>query len=372
MKLIPALLAVALLAPSARAKVVAPPDKPRVDVVFCIDRSGSMGGVIETAKQKVWSIVNEIARAKPSPELRIGLIGYGSAEQVVHKLDLTSDLDEVYKHLTTYKVDAGGDEFVGHAIHVATGDMKWADGKQVLKIIYVVGNETARHGPSHLDYAKTAPAAIGKGIKVNAIYCGTSDAGTIPTWQEVAKLADGQFLQIAGDGGAVVVTTPFDADLAALNGKLNATYVAYGRAGAAGAANQAAQDANASRLSPAVLADRAAAKSAAQYSNVRWDLVDASKEKDFDLKKLKDEELPEAVRKLDVAGRQAYIETKSKEREDVQKSIKELAARRDAFVKEETAKLAKAGKGDSFDAAVRDSLRKQAESKGFKFESAGE
>jgi hypothetical protein len=75
------------------------------------------------------------------------------------------------------------------------------------------------------------------------------------------------------------------------------------------------------------------------------------------------------VRKLDLAGRQAYVEQKSKEREDVQKAIKELAAKRDAFVKEETAKLAKAGKGDSFDAAVRDSLRKQAEGKGFEFES---
>ena len=74
------------------------------------------------------------------------------------------------------------------------------------------------------------------------------------------------------------------------------------------------------------------------------------------------------MRKLDAEGRQAYIEKKAKEREDVQKSIKELAAKRDAFVKAETEKLAKTTPGDSFDAAVRDSLRKQAESKGFKFE----
>src|SRR5258708_3541683 len=49
-------------------------EKPHIDVVFCLDCSGSMGPVIETAKQKVWSIVNEIARAKPSPILRIGLL----------------------------------------------------------------------------------------------------------------------------------------------------------------------------------------------------------------------------------------------------------------------------------------------------------
>jgi hypothetical protein len=37
----------------------------------------------------------------------------------------------------------------------------------------VVGNETARQGPTELDYATTAPKAIAKGIVVNAIYCGS-------------------------------------------------------------------------------------------------------------------------------------------------------------------------------------------------------
>ncbi len=352
------------------ADVVPPREQPHVDVVFCIDRSGSMSGVIETAKKKVWSIVNETAKAKPSPVLRIGLIGYGNAEQLIDKLDLTDDLDEVYKHLMTYRDDAGlGQEFVGHAVHVATDQMKWSDGKQALKIIYVVGNETAHQGPANLDYTKTAPQAIAKGIMVNAIYCGDYDRKTAPpTWMEMAKLADGQYMEIAGDGGAVVVATPFDKELAELNGKLNATYVGYGGRARAGAQNQAAQDTAAASLAPAVLAERTASKANAQYANPTWDLVDASKKEGFDLAKVKDAELPEEMRKLDAKGRKEYLEKKVKEREDVQKSIKELATKRDAYVKTEIEKSAKSGKGDSFDAAVRDSLRKQAESKGFKFE----
>jgi hypothetical protein len=345
-------------------------EKPRIDVVFCIDRSGSMEGVIETAKMKVWSIVNEVARAKPSPELRIGLIGYGSGEQILHQLDLTSDLDEVYNQLTKYRTGASGQEFVGHAIHVATGKMKWAEGRQVLKIIYVVGNETAHQGPPELDYTKTAPAAIAKGIMVNAIYCGEYDKGSAPpTWMEIAKLADGQYMEIAGDGGAVVVATPFDKELGELNGKLNTTYVRYGARGAAGAANQVAQDAAAEALAPAVLADRVASKSARQYENSVWDLVDAAKKEGFDLKQIKDEDLPEEMRKLDENGRKEYLANKTKERDALQKQIKEVSGKRDAYVKEETAKAASAGgKGDSFDAAVRESLVKQAESKGFSFE----
>src|SRR3954463_13306340 len=70
----------------------APSEKPHIDVVFCLDCSGSMGPVIETAKQKVWSIVNEIARAKPSPILRIGLLGYGNFDKEYRQFDLSDDL----------------------------------------------------------------------------------------------------------------------------------------------------------------------------------------------------------------------------------------------------------------------------------------
>jgi hypothetical protein len=77
-------------------------DRPHIDVVFCIDCSGSMGGVIETAKQKVWEIVNQVAKAKPMPELRIGLLGYGNGDKTFRSFDLSSDLDEVYKNLMTF------------------------------------------------------------------------------------------------------------------------------------------------------------------------------------------------------------------------------------------------------------------------------
>ncbi len=50
--------------------------KPRLEVCFVLDTTGSMSGLIEGAKQKIWSIANEMISAKPTPEIRLGLIGY--------------------------------------------------------------------------------------------------------------------------------------------------------------------------------------------------------------------------------------------------------------------------------------------------------
>src|SRR5689334_21989437 len=110
-------------------------EKPRIDVVFCVDCSGSMGGVIETAKQKVWEIVNTVAKARPVPQLRIGLIGYGDSDRTFRTFPLSGDLDEVYKNLVTFKDEGWGNEFVGLAVHKAVEEMKWAPGDKALKVI---------------------------------------------------------------------------------------------------------------------------------------------------------------------------------------------------------------------------------------------
>jgi hypothetical protein len=41
-----------------------------IDVAFCLDTTGSMSGLIEGAKQKIWTIVNTVNGAQPKPVLR--------------------------------------------------------------------------------------------------------------------------------------------------------------------------------------------------------------------------------------------------------------------------------------------------------------
>src|ERR1700712_1360847 len=61
----------------AKADVAPPkPARPRIEVCFVLDTTGSMGALIEGAKQKIWGMANDIIAAKPTPEVRFSLVGY--------------------------------------------------------------------------------------------------------------------------------------------------------------------------------------------------------------------------------------------------------------------------------------------------------
>src|SRR3954447_16042992 len=61
--------------PAGQAKDVAG-GKPTIELVFVIDTTGSMGGLIDGAKQKIWGIVNEVMKSPAKPEVRMGLVAY--------------------------------------------------------------------------------------------------------------------------------------------------------------------------------------------------------------------------------------------------------------------------------------------------------
>jgi hypothetical protein len=336
------------------------PQRGKVDVVFCVDRSGSMERVIETAKRKIWTIVNEVAQQKPTPILRIGLIGYGSADLDIKFFPLSTDLDKVYEHLSTFKCDMGGDEWVGWALKQAVDRMEWSTERKSLKMIFMVGNETAMQGREENMYPKTAPLALKKDITVNAIYCGKPAPDEEKTWRELASLADGLYCQIDLSGGEVTIQTPQDKALVELNNKLNATYIPFGRQGAAGKEKQDEADRKTSVAGAApALAARAEAKANAVYNNATWDLVDAAKAKDFSLKDVKAEELPEEMRKMSTDERAAHVAKKQGEREAIQKEIAKTSAERQKTIDAEMKKQNLSADA-SFDQAVRRSIQEQA------------
>src|SRR5687767_2541235 len=92
-------------------EVVTSKDTSQIDVVFAVDTTGSMGGLLDGAKRTVWSIATHIRKTDPNANLRIGLVAYrdiGDA-YVTKPFALTTDLDAVYGELSMYKAEGGGD-----------------------------------------------------------------------------------------------------------------------------------------------------------------------------------------------------------------------------------------------------------------------
>ena len=136
------------------------------------------------------------------------------------------------------------------------------------------------------------------------------------------------------------IKAPQDEELAKLNMALNKTYVAYGSVKMRKEAQdrQVAQDENAAKANQAAAASRVQFKASGLYSNARWDLCDAYCEGKVKLEDLKDDELPEELKKLKPEERKAFIENMVAQRKTVQEQISNLAKDRDVYVANERQK----------------------------------
>jgi hypothetical protein len=101
------------------------------------------------------------------------------------------------------------------------------------------------------------------------------------------------------------------------------------------------------------------------YRNAECDLIDRMQtDKDFDLKKIKEEDLPDELKKLKPEEREPYLKKKAAERADIQKKIAELNTKRAKFLEEESKKQPKSEADKAFDEALKVMLREQAAAKG--------
>ena len=361
-----------ILAPATQAAPVAEKARP-VDVVLCLDTSNSMDGLIDSAKRKLWAIVNDLAKIDPSPTLRVGLYSYGNdfydpkAGWVRKELDLTTDLDEVYKKLFALTTK-GGTELVARVSRDALAGLKWSDEKDALKIVFVCGNEPADQD-REVSLGSVASDAKAKGVLINTIYCGSPSHPEAIGWKDFAALAGGKYAYIDQDKARTeaAIKSPFDDEIIKLGTEINKTYCWYGTCGKEAALNQVAQDKNAEKASREVAADRGGTKASKFYCNAAADLIDRMlTDKEFDLKKMKVEDLPEEMQKMKPEEREAYLKKKAEERAEIQKKIGDLTAKRAKFIAEERKKEPKSAADKAFDEALSVILKEQAASKGMK------
>ncbi len=349
-----------------KAPAPAPAKGKVIDVAICLDTSNSMDGLIGSAKQKLWDIVNELAKAKPTPTLRVGIFSYGNDTYdrnvgwVRKDLDLTTDLDKVSEKLFGLTT-RGGTEYVGRVTRDAIDQLKWSEEAGALKIIFVCGNERADQDPE-VKLNTLAETAVRKGIIVNTIFCGAAGHSDHTGYKQLADLAEGRYASIDQERGAVAISAPMDKELAQLSADINGTFCFWGKDAKALAENQKRQDANAAGIGNA--GQRAASKAGDLYTFEGRCLVEQCiKDPKFDVKTIKVEDLPDELKKMTPEEREKHVKGLVAKRGEIQKKIADLTKAREAYVQAELKKNPNPS-AKAFDEAIQGAIRDQAKKKG--------
>jgi hypothetical protein len=358
-------LAAALSAFAAPSSALA---RPTVEVAFVLDTTGSMGGLIEGAKRKIWSIATAIVDSNPEADIRMGLVAYRDIgdDYVTRKIELTADIQDLYANLLELKARGGGDwpESVNEALDVAVNKLQWSSGGDTRRIVFLVGD-----APPHMDYTQdtkyplTLSVAKQKDIIVNAVLAGNAQ-DTARIWRDIAQNGNGRFIPIPQDGGQIVIIeTPYDEEIIILQREINGTVIPYGPR-----ALQKRTEDKTRQLSQVAAAAPAQASEMASYLNKRSKATSEAVTGEGDLvadvatgrssfSAIKEEDLPDSVRAMKPEQRIAEVNRQMGQRKALNEKLAALVAKRDKYVTEQRAKAAP--KASSFDRVVEDTLKAQ-------------
>lgn len=361
-----------LLTSSIYAKEIEEKESAKVQIALLLDTSSSMSGLIDQAKTQLWKVVNSFAKVEKDekvPTIEVALYEYGNSklsirDSYIRQLSpLTSELDVISEHLFSLTTN-GGDEYCGAVIGRSLVELDWDASSGVYKSIFIAGNEPFTQGT--VSATEQCQRAISKGIVVNTIHCGDEISGINGGWKAGAIAAEGDFLTINKDQAIVHIEAPQDKIIIELSGKLNATYIPYGRQGEMRLESQAVQDNNANReRKKGASLNRAITKSSSLYSNTAWDAVDLYNENPEALKGVDTALLPKEMQKMNLEQRKAYVEQKTEERAVIQKQIKELNEEREVYIVKEKAKLSMQDGEDTLDEAMVKAIHRQIAKNGF-------
>ncbi|HNR20042.1 MAG TPA: VWA domain-containing protein [Bacteroidia bacterium] len=256
-----------------------------VDIVFTLDLSGSTNGLVDNIRDKMWDVINQWKMFRPTPKLRIGIVGFsrisftGSSGYVKILCDLTDDYDVVSNSLFNLSRSVeNGHQFIGAAMETTITSMDWSTNSSALKIVYLIGNGKVNLG--RIDFRKQCEEAVKKNIIINTVYCNKTirdnRANDITGWIEIATSTGGEQYDTYVNKRAPLFNTKANlATLSAYKDSLNATYLPYGKNGTDRLRLMQEADDNASLVYSSYLYSRLKYKFSEEYrmKQFLWDIV---------------------------------------------------------------------------------------------------
>jgi hypothetical protein len=348
-------------------------DAPKIQVVFALDVTGSMSGLLSAAKDKIWSIATSLAQAENSPQISMGIVAYRDRgdDFVTKIIDLNTDLDLVYSQLMALSAGGGGDtpESVNQAIFDAVTRISWDNNQNTMRTIFLVGD-----CPPHMDYPddvkypESCRMANEKDITINTILMGNS-GGAISSWQSIASNGSGDFIQAGMDAGSLAISTPYDEEIKRKSAALEQTKIHYGEKETRKVKDATVEEKVhvAETMAPEAAARRAtylnttSSGSAAAYDD--GELINDIAKGKVKLEEIAVDDLPDELAEMDEEERVHYVDTMISNRNQTEVELNELIRQRDSHIENEISVISTE---NSFTWNVFNSLKNQADKKKIK------
>jgi Mg-chelatase subunit ChlD len=185
-----------------------PGTRPALDVVFCLDCTGSMSDEIDRLKTTISSVSRRLSQVAGNPRIRLGLVKYRDRgdEYVVQTDPLTQDLPTFREALSRAYADGGGDypEDVQAGLAAAVGQEPWDRSSNAARLVFLIGDAPPHLYADEPSYVETIRSAQEKGVKICTLAAsGLDDAGEY-VWRQLAEATLGRFIFISygtPDGG---------------------------------------------------------------------------------------------------------------------------------------------------------------------------
>lgn len=169
-----------------------------LDVAFVLDTTGSMGGELREAKQRMTQLAASLREVRPNETVRFGVVAFRDRKDayLVKVSALTASTDETQRFIAGLTANGGGDgpEDVLSGLATAIRDMAWSQGAE--RRVVLVGD-----APPHLDYGHLDPETLiaeareGK-IVVDALGCRSLSGDGKAFFRRFAYATEGRYQHI--------------------------------------------------------------------------------------------------------------------------------------------------------------------------------
>jgi Mg-chelatase subunit ChlD len=182
----------------------APVARPRLDLVFLVDATGSMGDEIAKLKSSMLAMSQQIGRLPGQPDICYGLVAYRDKGDafLTRTADFTDNLGAFQSALGRLQAGGGGDtpEALNEALAETVHGLAWR--RDAVRLVVLVAD-----APPHLDYGgpqydRDMQAALAKGIKLFPVGASGLDPSGEYVFRQLAQYTAGRFVFLTYRDGA--------------------------------------------------------------------------------------------------------------------------------------------------------------------------